>query len=310
MHAANPREEAMRGWCHLRVRYLYQRVLSSVSRMQVAEMRGDMAVLSDAATGTTILLALPMGGGEDADSGSMGGGDWDEENGGERDGCGTGREGECVEFTSVAIPGMQEQPSVQQEQASEQQQQQQQQQAARTHSRLKPRVDIFKALERPGEAEGVLPVVAVAATVAVATEEPVPAVGKAGRRTAWSHLLPKPHSNTEGLGDAEGEQVRAVGVSGRRTTRAHSLPRMQAQTEAAEEAEVLVRAAVAGWSVAVVDDNAVNHMVARRTLQGYRAHVLLLPSGEDAIQALSSASPSAPIHLPLLDLHMPHGIDG
>ncbi|CAI7851191.1 unnamed protein product [Closterium sp. NIES-54] len=33
--AANPREEAMRGWCHLRVRYLYQRVLSSVSRVQV-----------------------------------------------------------------------------------------------------------------------------------------------------------------------------------------------------------------------------------------------------------------------------------
>ncbi|CAI5466185.1 unnamed protein product [Closterium sp. Yama58-4] len=32
--AANPREEAMRGWCHLRVRYLYQRLLSSVSRVQ------------------------------------------------------------------------------------------------------------------------------------------------------------------------------------------------------------------------------------------------------------------------------------
>ncbi|CAI7872786.1 unnamed protein product, partial [Closterium sp. NIES-54] len=32
--AANPREEAMRGWCRLRVRYFYQRLLSSVSRVQ------------------------------------------------------------------------------------------------------------------------------------------------------------------------------------------------------------------------------------------------------------------------------------
>ncbi|CAI5492446.1 unnamed protein product [Closterium sp. Naga37s-1] len=39
----------------------------------VAEMRGDMALLSDASTGTTILLALPMGGGES----SGGSGSWE-----------------------------------------------------------------------------------------------------------------------------------------------------------------------------------------------------------------------------------------
>ncbi|CAI5520932.1 unnamed protein product [Closterium sp. Naga37s-1] len=76
-----------------------------------------------------------------------------------------------------------------------------------------------------------------------------------------------------------------------------------------EEAERVVRGVVAGRGVAVVDDNAVNRMVARRTLQGYGAHVLLLPSGEEALQALSSATPSPPIHLLLLDLHMPPGID-
>ncbi|CAI5509187.1 unnamed protein product [Closterium sp. Naga37s-1] len=78
-------------------------------------------------------------------------------------------------------------------------------------------------------------------------------------------------------------------------------------------AEAAVRAAVVGQRVAVVDDNAVNRMVARRTLQGYGADVLLLASGEDALQALSSnmdPSPSTPLQLLLLDLHMPPGIDG
>ncbi|GJP41168.1 hypothetical protein CLOM_g845 [Closterium sp. NIES-68] len=46
------------------------------------------------------------------------------------------------------------------------------------------------------------------------------------------------------------------------------------------------------------------------TLQGYGAHVLLLCSGEDALHALSTPSPSSPTHLLLLDLHMPPGIDG
>ncbi|CAI5519720.1 unnamed protein product [Closterium sp. Naga37s-1] len=66
--------------------------------------------------------------------------------------------------------------------------------------------------------------------------------------------------------------------------------------------------------VAVVDDNAVNRMVARRTLQGYGADMLLLASGEDTLQVVSSSnmdpSPSTPLQLLLLDLHMPPGIDG
>ncbi|CAI7792617.1 unnamed protein product [Closterium sp. NIES-54] len=273
-------------------------------------MRGDMAVLSDAATGTTILLALPLGGGEDADS--CGDGECDEEGGGERDGRGSGCEGECVELASGTKSGMPQQASVQQQEPKQQQQeqqqeQQQQQRASRTHSHLKPQASIYDALKDAGEAKGELP--AVAAVAAGKGEEMIPAVVKAGRRPARSHSLPKPHSHTEGMGDVEGP-VPAV-APGRRTTRAHSLPRLHAQMEGAEEAEVLVRAVVAGQSVAVVDDNAVNRMVARRTLQGYGAHVLLLCSGEDALQALSSATPSsAPIHLLLLDLHMPPGIDG
>ncbi|CAI5528743.1 unnamed protein product, partial [Closterium sp. Naga37s-1] len=77
--AARPR------WTPYPVRFLLSTAL-------VAEMRGDMAVLSDAATGTTILLALPLGRGEDSDSCE----DWgeDEESGGERDGCGSGSDGE------------------------------------------------------------------------------------------------------------------------------------------------------------------------------------------------------------------------
>ncbi|CAI7851192.1 unnamed protein product [Closterium sp. NIES-54] len=428
--AARPR------WTPYPVRFLLSTAL-------VAEMRGDMAVLSHAATGTTILLALPMGGGED--SGSFD--DWgeDEESGGERDGCGSGSDGESVEFASVAMqaPG-QEQASLQehppgqqqQQQASVEQQQQQaplQQRAARahSHSHLEPQAGIVESLERAVEADRVLP--AEEKSVAVVgkagrraarlhsipksrshtdgmgdseeEEKSVAVVGRAGQqaarshslpkpgqqqaslqqhpfgpqqeplqqraaralsrragpRIAQSHSLPKPHSqtragifeslerageadrvlpavaaaapeegvfparshslpkplsHTDGMGDTEGGQVRAVAacqtVSGRRITRAQSLQQLHAHGErAAGEAEALVRAAVAGRGVAVVDDNAVNRMVARRTLQGYGAHVLLLPSGEEALQALSNATPSAPpIQLLLLDLHMPPGIDG
>ncbi|GJP41186.1 hypothetical protein CLOM_g863 [Closterium sp. NIES-68] len=42
--AANPRDDAMRGWCHTRVRYLYQRLLSSVARVQ--EMSALVKVLN------------------------------------------------------------------------------------------------------------------------------------------------------------------------------------------------------------------------------------------------------------------------
>ncbi|CAI5521017.1 unnamed protein product [Closterium sp. Naga37s-1] len=293
--AARPR------WTPYPVRFLLSTAL-------VAEMRGDMAVLSHAATGTTILLALPLGGGEDADS--CGDGEWDEEEGGgERDGCGSGSEGECVEYESGTKPGMLQQASVQQQEPN---QQQQQQRASRTHSHLKPQASVSNALENAGEAKGELRAVAAAKE-----EEPIPAVVKGGRPTARSHSLPKPHLHTEGLGDAEAPAPAVA--SDRRTRQVHSLPRMHGAhvegSDESEEAEVLVRAVVAGRSVAVVDDNAVNRMVARRTLQGYGAHVLLLPSGEDALQALSSAfsSPtpsSPPIHLLLLDLHMPPGIDG
>ncbi|CAI5461296.1 unnamed protein product [Closterium sp. Yama58-4] len=286
---------------------------SSFSPEQVAEMRGDMAVLSH----TTILLALPMGAEEDNDSDCDSGGDgeWDEE-----------------EVQEQATPHQQQHESEKQQAPL----QEKQQRSARAHSHLKPRAGIFtrtEALEGAGKAEGVSPAVAVVAAgaaeeeeklVAAVGEKSVAAVGKAGRRAARSHSLPKPLSHTDAMGDTDGGQVRAVGVSGRQTTRAQSLPRLRPHTEGAagweqgggvEEAEVFVRAVLAGQSVAVVDDNAVNRMVARRTLQGYGAHVLLLPSGEDALQALSSAVPSAPpssppIHLLLLDLHMPPGIDG
>ncbi|CAI5521266.1 unnamed protein product, partial [Closterium sp. Naga37s-1] len=183
---------------------------------QVAEMRGGMAVLSDASTGTTILLALPLGGGEDASSTKVG------EEADEPGGAAEARE-----------RGLEEGP---------------------------PSGAAALPQQRPA-AEG-------------------------ARALVHAHTFP------------QAEIERAVG-----------------------EAERVVRAVVAGRGVAVVDDNAVNRMVARRTLQGYGAHVLLLPSGEEALQALSSAleapqqslssaTPSPPIHLLLLDLHMPPGIDG
>ncbi|CAI5482549.1 unnamed protein product [Closterium sp. Yama58-4] len=214
---------------------------------QVAEMRGGMAVLSDASTGTTILLALPLGGGELAGSSR-----------------GTGEENENrVEFGKSEGAG--EEP-VKRESGSR------------------------------GDTDG-------SAGGAVAMPH-------AAAATAQPALPPL--------------QSPAVGV--RALVRAHTCPQVEMEKgmrggEGVGEAERVVRGAVAGRGVAVVDDNAVNRMVARRTLQGYGAHVLLLCSGEDALQALSSApkapqqalssaTPSPPIHLLLLDLHMPPGIDG
>ncbi|CAI5482545.1 unnamed protein product [Closterium sp. Yama58-4] len=185
-------------WTPYPVRFL-------LSTSLVAEMRGGMAVLSDAATGTTILLALPMGGGEDASSN-----------------------------TGVAEGSKQES-------------------------------------EEEGEGE-------LGGLVRSVRSE------RAGRMEAWrGHPVLQRLSLT----------LLLCGVG-----------------EGCGDAERVVRGAVAGRGVAVVDDNAVNRMVARRTLQGYGAHVLLLCSGEDALQSLSSATPSPPIHLLLLDLHMPPGIDG
>ncbi|CAI5466232.1 unnamed protein product [Closterium sp. Yama58-4] len=215
---------------------------------QVAEMRGGMAVLSDASTGTTILLALPMGGGEHASRTG------DEERSREECGESEGASEERVERVEGGS-GSQE------------------------------------GMEGPGSG----------ATAQPAAPQQRQAAG--ARALVHAHTFPQ----------AEVEQAGA-GVDG------------------AGEAERVVRAVVAGRRVAVVDDNAVNRMVARRTLQGYGAHVLLLPSGEEVIktlssaleapqqalfsardppqQAPSSATPSPPIHLLLLDLHMPPGIDG
>ncbi|CAI5505281.1 unnamed protein product [Closterium sp. Naga37s-1] len=185
----------------------------------VAEMRGGMAVLSDASTGTTILLALPLGGGEDA-------------------GSREGKEGKGEVGKSGGAVG------------------------ARVGRESGPRV----GTEGPASA---------------VTAQPAAPQKLQARALAHAHTFPQAGVERAGPG--------VEGVGG---------------------AEGVVRGVVAGRRVAVVDDNAVNRMVARRTLQGYGAHVLLLCSGEEALQALSSATPSPPIHLLLLDLHMPPGIDG
>ncbi|CAI5492470.1 unnamed protein product, partial [Closterium sp. Naga37s-1] len=196
---------------------------------QVAEMRGGMAVLSDASTGTTILLALPLGGGEDAGS--------------------TGVREENGEALSESAEAGQE--------------------SAERESELQE-----GAINGPAAA---LPH-AAAASVQPALPPQRPAAGV--RALVRARTCPVEMKTGTGVGEGVGE------------------------------AERVVRGVVAGRGVAVVDDNVVNRMVARRTLQGYGAHVLLFPSGEDALQALSSATPSLPIHLLLLDLHMPPGIDG
>ncbi|CAI5528694.1 unnamed protein product [Closterium sp. Naga37s-1] len=214
--AAGPR------WTPYPVRFL-------LSTSLVAEMRGGMAVLSDASTGTTILLALPLGGGEGASS-SMGAG---EENGEQHES--EGADEERVERESGWQGGM----------------------------------------DGPANGAAALPH-AAAAAASVQPASPPPQRSAAGARAL---------------------------------VRARTCPQLGGG-EGAGEAERVVRGVVAGRSVAVVDDNAVNRMVARRTLQGYGAHVLLLCSGEEALQALSSATPSPPIHLLLVDLHMPPGVDG
>ncbi|CAI5520931.1 unnamed protein product [Closterium sp. Naga37s-1] len=182
--------------------------------LQVAEMWGGMAVLSHASTGTTILLALPLGGGEDADGRGEDVGSRGEDAGSSRGG-GEGSGEEVGKLSAVA---------------------EEQESGSQTAAR--------------------------------------PAAG--ARALVHAHTFPQAEMERGGVG----------------------------------EAERVVRGVVAGRGVAVVDDNAVNRMVVRRTLQGYGARVLLLPSGEDALQALSSATPSPPIHVLLLDLHMPPGIDG
>ncbi|GJP36359.1 hypothetical protein CLOM_g20874 [Closterium sp. NIES-68] len=190
-----------------------------LSTSLVAEMRGAMAALSHAATGTTILLALPMGGGEGAAS------RWD----GEGDKGGEG-------VVAAVQAGQQ--------------------------------------VAGSSGLGGCTPCHAAAAVEPAALQQ---------------HVTPE-----------QSLFLRGGSVGGCE----------RSGTGAAESAEAAVRGVMAGLWVAVVDDNAVNRMVARRTLQGYGAHVLLLQSGEDALHALSTRAPSPPLHLLLLDLHMPPGIDG
>ncbi|CAI5956812.1 unnamed protein product [Closterium sp. NIES-64] len=76
-----------------------------------------------------------------------------------------------------------------------------------------------------------------------------------------------------------------------------------------EDAAALLKEMLSGREVMVVDDNAVNRMVARKTLQGLGAKVELVGSGEKALERLSLSSPNAFAML-LIDLHMPPGIDG
>ncbi|CAI7922071.1 unnamed protein product, partial [Closterium sp. NIES-54] len=192
--------------------------------LKVAEMRGGMAVLSHASTGTTILLALPLGGGEDASSSR-----------------GAGQEESGEEFDES-------------EEAGE---------------------------ERVGRESGLQGGMEGPAGAAAQPTSPPKRPAAGARALVRVRTCPQAEMERAGMG-----------------------------REGVEEAEQVVRGVVAGRGVAVVDDNVVNRMVARRRLQGYGAHVLLLYSGEEALQALSSATPSPPIHLLLLDLHMPPGIDG
>ncbi|CAI5458749.1 unnamed protein product, partial [Closterium sp. Yama58-4] len=74
-----------------------------------------------------------------------------------------------------------------------------------------------------------------------------------------------------------------------------------------EDAAALLKEMLSGREVMVVDDNAVNRMVARKTLQGLGAKVELVESGEKALERLSSSNAFAVL---LIDLHMPPGIDG
>lgn len=59
----------------------------------------------------------------------------------------------------------------------------------------------------------------------------------------------------------------------------------------------------------MVDDNAVNRLVARRTLQGLGAKVELLASGEACLTRLQD-QPSRAVSILFIDLHMPPGING
>ncbi|CAI5466161.1 unnamed protein product [Closterium sp. Yama58-4] len=219
-----------------------RRLKRHVVEHRVAEMRGSMAVLSDSATGTTILLALPLSAPPlPTEPGS------------------SSRRGEGREGQSRGLQHW---------------------------------MGVPRGLTRSSSAHSL-------ALSPIAPLSPINPLSPAGRQlqTMPQLTLPSARGSIGSIGSSLGGSGRAsvVGILG----------------AGAGDAEAAVRVAVARRRVAVVDDNAVNRMVARRTLQSYGADVLLLASGEDALQAVSSpTSAASSIQLLLLDLHMPPGIDG
>ncbi|CAI5994574.1 unnamed protein product [Closterium sp. NIES-65] len=278
---------------------------------QVAEMRGGMAVLSDASTGTTILLALPMGGGEDAGSRRLG-----EEGCKEEVGESGGAVGELVERENGSVGGTEGPASVVTAQPAAPQQLQAAGARALVHAHSVPHTFLLALAMGGGEDAGCRREAEQGSKEGLgesrgAGEEHV------GRESELQGGIEGPPSATSGFPqcasaaqpDSPPQQHAAAAQPVSPLVRASTFPEVELE-RVVGEAERVVQGVVAVWGVAVVDDNAVSHMVARRTLQGYGAHVLLLPSGEEVLQALSSATPSPPIHLLLLDLHMPPGIDG
>ncbi|CAI5936158.1 unnamed protein product [Closterium sp. NIES-64] len=277
----------------------------------VAEMRGGMAVLSDASTGTTILLALPMGGGEDAGSRRLG-----EEGCKEEVGESGGAVGELVERENGSVGGTEGPASVVTAQPAAPQQLQAAGARALVHAHSVPHTFLLALAMGGGEDAGCRREAEQGSKEGLgesrgAGEEHV------GRESELQGGIEGPPSATSGFPqcasaaqpDSPPQQHAAAAQPVSPLVRASTFPEVELE-RVVGEAERVVQGVVAVWGVAVVDDNAVSHMVARRTLQGYGAHVLLLPSGEEVLQALSSATPSPPIHLLLLDLHMPPGIDG
>ncbi|CAI7753062.1 unnamed protein product [Closterium sp. NIES-53] len=74
-----------------------------------------------------------------------------------------------------------------------------------------------------------------------------------------------------------------------------------------EDASAVLREMLGGREVLVVDDNAVNRVVARKSLVGLGARVEVAASGELALQRL--LHPHSFV-LALVDINMPPGIDG
>ncbi|CAI6001590.1 unnamed protein product, partial [Closterium sp. NIES-65] len=97
---------------------------------------------------------------------------------------------------------------------------------------------------------------------------------------------------------------------------AHSAPAQEQEEDlpqqlfsrlALEDASSVLREMLGGREVLVVDDNAVNRVVARKSLVGLGARVEVAASGELALQRL--LHPHAFV-LALVDINMPPGIDG